>query len=187
MYRILSEPIRELYIWGRFVHLRPIPYIWGRFCTFEAEIIYFVMWCLWANQRAVSVHLRPRENRPQMYRSASNVRICLKCTVAQGLYWAGECNRPWNQRDWLERCNSGPRIGRVRSASNVRTGWGSAIGHEISKTGPRIGHTLRPVESDRASNVQRISLKCTENQPQMYREIGLKCTDQQISNFFICL
>ena len=85
-----------LYIWGRSVHLRPdssnvqlsdwlrdrislkCTYIWGQFCTFEAQIIYFVMWCLWANQRAV--HLRPIPL-SQSEISASNVqRIGLKCT-----------------------------------------------------------------------------------------------------------
>ena len=47
-----------------------------RFGTFEAKLIYFVMWCVWANQTAqTAVHLRPIPNRPQMY------RIGLKCTV----------------------------------------------------------------------------------------------------------
>ena len=65
----VSEPIREeyLYIWGRNlasnVQNRPQMYRIGLKCTefhtFEAEIIYFLMWCLSANQRTVSVHLRP--------------------------------------------------------------------------------------------------------------------------------
>ena len=58
-----------------YIHLRPI-------CTFEAELIYFLMWSVWANQRPGSVHLRP------ITESASNVRIGLKCTGLASNVWA---------------------------------------------------------------------------------------------------
>ena len=55
------------------VHLRPITECmeFGLKCTefhtFEANLIYFVMWCVWANRQT-------EKNRPQMY------GIGLKCT-----------------------------------------------------------------------------------------------------------
>ena len=74
----MSEPIRELYIWGWSVHLRPIlclsqsesctfeadPYTWGwsmsepiRELYIWGRSVHLRLICVWANQRAV--HLRP--------------------------------------------------------------------------------------------------------------------------------
>ena len=170
-----SQPIRQLYIWGRFrtfeadsVHLRPI-------CTFEAEIIYFVMWCLSANQSTESAsNVR---NQPQMY------GISLKCTDWPQMYIH---LRPipyiWGQSDSTGRgrpilrpvmlisrpialpCPGEVRQwpGRVQLASNV---WNRPQMY-VRKS---------------ASNVQ-ISLKCTAVYLSIYlsisfAKIGLKCTD----------
>ena len=115
MYRhSLSEPIRELYIWGRFVHLRPILFTFEAdlihlrpIRTFEADSLY-----IWGRLNLFS-HVMPvsqSENRICTFEAdfkfyASNVqRISLKC--------------------------------HRESASNVRTGRGSAIGHEIRRDWP---------------------------------------------------
>ena len=59
-------------------------YIWGQFCTFEAEIIYFVMWSVWANQTAV--HLRHSQSHRIGFKcteSASNVQNLADFTAAR--------------------------------------------------------------------------------------------------------
>ena len=126
----VSEPIRQLYIWGRIclsqsdsctfeakkIGLK-CTYIWCRFGTFQAELIYFVMWCVWANQTAqTAVHLRPiwekiglkctESIQPQMYRTASNVRtidrwdqMCHKSLISCCCCWCCVNCWPFQNRD----------------------------------------------------------------------------------------
>ena len=178
----VSEPITELYIWGWFVHLRPILYtfeadlyIWGRsvhlrpiLCTFEAETIYFVMWCVWANQTdsasnvQLSDWLKCIENQPQMYReSASNVQNSVSEPITELYIWG-----------WFVHLR--PILYTFEADLYI---WGRSV-------------HLRPIlctfeaeiiyfvmwcvwanQTDSASNVQLSDwLKCIENRPQMYRE-----------------
>ena len=146
----VSEPIRELYIWGRFVHLRPNSIHW------RPDNLCCHVICLSQSQSCICAF----ENWPQMYgiglkctESASNVQIGLKYTYIWGrsdstapLPGKGVQLAVKSARLARERC------GRVRSASNVCT---KICLKCMYKNWPQMYR-------ESASNVQRIGLKCTE-------------------------
>ena len=168
--RIRTFEADFLYIWGRvnlFCHVMCLSQ--SDSCTFEAHPIRQLY--IWGREKLVS-----------------NVQIGLKCRYIWGQIpyiwgWSDSTGRGSAisheiSKTGQERCDSGPRISRVQSASNVRTKQGSAIGHGNQRDWPG---EVQQWPKDRtpspdwpqmyvrklASNVQ-ISLKCTDR-PQMYR------------------
>ena len=79
----VSEPIRELYIWGIGLKCMEFGLKCTEFHTFEADFIYFLMWSDWANHR----------------KSASNVQIGLKCMEsAENIWGIGlKCTYIWGR------------------------------------------------------------------------------------------
>ena len=78
-----SEPIRELYIEAKSASMI------GSDCQYiEAEIIYFLMWCVWANHRAVHWG-RFRTLRPIPYDSMYSSLILPQCTELASMYGIG--------------------------------------------------------------------------------------------------